>query len=261
MDIRIYQIDAFTPELFRGNPAAVCPLETWLPDDLMQKIAMENNLAETAFYVRTEDRFRIRWFTPAVEVDLCGHATLAASHVIFHYDLYPGSTIELDSRSGILTVRRDGALLILNFPADPVHEVDPPAGMIEALGARPIEVYRGKTDYLAVFGSQKEIEAMAPDFRKLAGIEARGVIVTALGTESDFVSRFFGPRVGIDEDPVTGSAHTTLAPFWAGRLGKNELKAIQLSKRRGWLTVRSAGDRVEIAGKAQVYLEGYISVS
>jgi len=261
MTLRLYQIDAFTPELFRGNPAGVCPLETWLSDDLMQKIAMENNLAETAFYVRTGDRYRIRWFTPAVEVDLCGHATLAAAHVIFNFDHYSGEAIELDSRSGLLRVRREGDLLTLDFPADPYRPVDPPAGLAAALGAPPREVYRGKTDYLAVYGSQAEIEAMKPDFGRLARIEARGVIVTAPGSEADFVSRFFAPQVGIDEDPVTGSAHTTLTPYWAGRLGKTEMNAIQLSKRRGWLRLRLNGDRVEIAGRARAYLEGRIQIN
>jgi len=260
MTLRLYQVDAFTPELFRGNPAGVCPLESWLPDPLMQNIAMENNLAETAFYVRTGDRFRIRWFTPAVEVDLCGHATLAAAFVIFHYDRFPGTAIELDSRSGVLRVRRDGDFLTLDFPVDPLRPTAPPDGMAEALGARPLEVYKGKTDFLAVFGSQVEIEEMRPDFGKLAGIEARGVIVTAPGKDVDFVSRFFGPQVGINEDPVTGSAHTSLTPYWSVRLGKTEMSAVQLSQRRGWLKVRLNGDRVEISGRARAYMEGRIEV-
>jgi len=258
---RLFQIDAFTSELFRGNPAGVCPLETWPSDDLMQKIAMENNLAETAFYVRAGDRFRIRWFTPAVEVDLCGHATLAAAYVIFHFDRYPGTEIKFDSRSGVLRVRRDGDLLTLDFPVDPIRPVAEPIGLSEALGARPRETYLGKTDYLAVFETQAEIEAMKPDFRKLAGVEARGVIVTAPGGEVDFVSRFFGPRVGIDEDPVTGSAHTSLTPYWAAKLGKMEMRALQLSKRGGHLRVRLNGDRVEISGQARAYLQGRIEVT
>ena len=261
MTLRLYQVDAFTSELFHGNPAGVCPLETWLPDDLMQKIAMENNLAETAFYVRTGDRFRIRWFTPAVEVDLCGHATLAAAYVIFHYDRYPGGEIELDSRSGVLRVRRAGDFLTLDFPADSLRPVVDPAGLSEALGAQPLEILRGKTDYLAVFETQAEIEAMKPDFRKLAEVEARGVIVTARGNDVDFVSRFFGPQVGIDEDPVTGSAHTSLAPYWAAKLGIAEMDALQLSRRGGRLRVRLNGDRVEISGQARAYLEGRIEVA
>jgi len=261
MTLRLYQVDAFTPELFRGNPAGVCPLETWLRDDLMQKIAMENNLAETAFFVRTGDRFRIRWFTPAVEVDLCGHATLAAAHVLFHHDHFAGDVIEFDSRSGVLRVREEGGLLTLDFPADTLRQADEPPELADALGARPREVFRGKTDVLAVFENQADIEAMNPDFRKLAGIQGRGVIVTAPGNEVDFVSRFFAPQVGIDEDPVTGSAHTSLTPYWAGRLGKNDMEAIQLSKRRGWLRVLLRGDRVEISGRARTYLEGRIDVA
>ena len=260
MSLRFYQVDAFTSEVFQGNPAGVCPLESWLPDGLMQNIAMENNLAETAFYVPTGDRFGIRWFTPAVEVDLCGHATLAAAYVIFRYDRYPGNEIALDSRSGILRVRRDGDLLTLDFPVDTLRPAAEPAGLSEALGARPREIFRGKTDCLAVFGTQAEIEAMRPDFGKLGRVEARGVIVTARGTEVDFISRFFGPQVGIDEDPVTGSAHTSLAPYWAEKLGKTEMEAAQLSRRGGRLKVRLRGDRVDISGRARAYLEGRIKM-
>ncbi|HNQ81829.1 MAG TPA: PhzF family phenazine biosynthesis protein [Candidatus Aminicenantes bacterium] len=260
MSLLFYQVDAFTSEVFQGNPAGVCPLESWLPDGLMQNIAMENNLAETAFYVPTGDRFGIRWFTPAVEVDLCGHATLAAAYVIFRYDRYPENEIALDSRSGILRVRRDGDLLTLDFPVDTLRPAAEPAGLSEALGARPREIFRGKTDCLAVFGTQAEIEAMRPDFGKLGRVEARGVIVTARGTEVDFISRFFGPQVGIDEDPVTGSAHTSLAPYWAEKLGKTEMEAVQLSRRGGRLKVRLRGDRVDISGRARAYLEGRIKM-
>ncbi|HPH44110.1 MAG TPA: PhzF family phenazine biosynthesis protein [Candidatus Aminicenantes bacterium] len=260
MSLLFYQVDAFTSEVFQGNPAGVCPLESWLPDGLMQNIAMENNLAETAFYVPTGDRFGIRWFTPAVEVDLCGHATLAAAYVIFRYDRYPENEIALDSRSGILRVRRDGDLLTLDFPVDTLRPAAEPAGLSEALGARPREIFRGKTDCLAVFGTQAEIEAMRPDFGKLGRVEARGVIVTARGTEVDFISRFFGPQVGIDEDPVTGSAHTSLAPYWAEKLGKTEMEAVQLSRRGGRLKVRLRGDRVDISGRARAYLEGRIEM-
>ncbi|MDD8011720.1 MAG: PhzF family phenazine biosynthesis protein [Acidobacteriota bacterium] len=260
MSLRFYQVDAFTSEVFQGNPAGVCPLESWLPDGLMQNIAMENNLAETAFYVPTGDRFGIRWFTPAVEVDLCGHATLAAAYVIFRYDRYPENEIALDSRSGILRVRRNGDLLTLDFPVDTLRPAAEPAGLSEALGARPREIFRGKTDCLAVFGTQAEIEAMRPDFGKLGRVEARGVIVTARGTEVDFISRFFGPQVGIDEDPVTGSAHTSLAPYWAEKLGKTEMEAVQLSRRGGRLKVRLRGDRVDISGRARAYLEGRIEM-
>lgn len=255
---RLYQVDAFADQLFEGNPAGVCPLDDWLPDKLMQKVAMENNQAETAFYVRRGDRFAIRWFTPAVEVDLCGHATLAAGYVIFNKDGYSGPRIELESRSGILTVRRDGDLLTLDFPADPPRPAEIPEELVRALGSRPTAALKGKTDYLLVFESQKDIESMAPDFGLLGRVPVRGVIVTAPGRDADFVSRFFAPQVGIPEDPVTGSAHTTLTPYWADRLGRTALTAIQLSKRRGRLWCRLAGNRVEISGRARIYMEGRI---
>ena len=260
MKLRYHQIDAFTDELFHGNPAGVCPLAEWLPAETMQKMAMENNQAETAFYVRGPERFHIRWFTPAVEVDLCGHATLAAAYVIFHIDRFAGSRIELDSRSGVLMVRRDGDRLTLDFPADPPAETDPPRELIGALGAAPREAYKGKTDYLLVYGSQRDNEGMAPDFGRLAKTPARGVIVTGPGDTVDFVSRFFAPQVGINEDPVTGSAHTTLTPYWAERLGKTEMNARQLSKRGGTLHCRLAGSRVEISGQARAYLQGTIEI-
>jgi PhzF family phenazine biosynthesis protein len=260
MDIPIYQIDAFAETLFTGNPAAVCPLRNWLPDDAMQKIAAENNLAETAFYAPEGAAYRIRWFTPAVEVDLCGHATLAAAHVAFAFEGHQGTVIEFASRSGTLRVRKDGGRLVLDFPADPPTQVPSPGGLAEALGRAPAEVWKGRSDYLLVYPAQADVAGMAPDFRRLGAVEARGIIVTAPGEGVDFVSRFFGPRVGIDEDPVTGSAHTTLTPYWARRLGKGDLSAMQLSRRRGWLRCRLAGDRVEIAGKAVPYLRGTITV-
>jgi PhzF family phenazine biosynthesis protein len=260
MKIKIFQVDAFTDALFHGNPAAVCPLEAWLPAEKMQLIAMENNLSETAFYVKGKERYEIRWFTPAVEVDLCGHATLATAYVIFNLDGYQGRLIEFDSRSGLLTVKKEGDFLTLNFPADRVAKADVPEGLLRALGAQSLEAYKGRTDYLLVFGSQKDIEEMKPDFGLLGKVPARGIIVTAKGSDVDFVSRFFAPRVGVAEDPVTGSAHTLLTPFWAGKLGKQELTARQLSRRRGWLKCRLAGDRVEISGQARAYLSGQIEV-
>lgn len=260
MKLRYYQVDAFTDRLFGGNPAGVCPLSDWLPAETMQKIAMENNQAETAFYVRGESRHAIRWFTPAVEVDLCGHATLAASHVIFNIEGFTGPRIEFDSRSGLLTVRRDGERLTLDFPADEYAPVVAPEPLVQGLRTVPIEAYKGKTDYMLVFDSAETVAAMKPDFGQLARVPARGVIVTARGRETDFVSRFFAPQVGIDEDPVTGSAHTTLTPFWAGKLGRTELTAAQLSRRGGRLWCKLVGGRVEISGQARAYLSGEIEI-
>ncbi|MBM3791142.1 MAG: PhzF family phenazine biosynthesis protein [Acidobacteria bacterium] len=260
MKLRMYQVDAFTDELFHGNPAAVCPLRQWLTEGQMQSIAAENNLSETAFFVPKVDKYEIRWFTPAVEVDLCGHATLASGYVLFHLEEYAGQVVEFDSRSGVLAVRRNGDLLTLDFPADPPARVEAPDELLRGLGVRPAEAWRGKSDYMLVFGSQKEIEEMSPDFGLLARVAARGIIVTAEGDDVDFVSRFFGPQSGVNEDPVTGSAHTTLTPYWSARLGKQELRAVQLSRRRGWLQCRMAGNRVEISGQARAYLEGWIEV-
>lgn len=260
MNIRIFQIDAFSDKLFHGNPAAVCPLTEWLPDDLMQQIAMENNLAETAFFVKEHDRYHIRWFTPAVEVDLCGHATLATAFVIFHFEHYPNLVITFNSRSGLLTVTKNGDRLTLNFPTDRLKKVVAPVELVFGIGLPPVECYQGKSDYMLVYGTPEEIEGIRPDMERIAEVPARGIIVTAPGREVDFVSRFFAPQSGVPEDPVTGSAHTTLAPYWAARLGKNELTAMQLSKRRGWLSCRLAGDRVEISGNARAYLTGQIAI-
>jgi PhzF family phenazine biosynthesis protein len=246
LQIPIYQVDAFTDRLFHGNPAAVCPLEDWLPDTLMQRIASENNLAETAFYVRRGGRFAIRWFTPLVEVDLCGHATLATAYVIFQVAGYGAPLVEFDSRSGQLRVTRSGDMLTLDFPCDPAVRTDPREDLATALGSWPLEFHKGKTDYLLLYSSQEEIEAMQPDFHSLAQVPAQGIIVTAKGRDVDFVSRFFAPQVGISEDPATGSSHTTLTPFWAQRLGRVELSAMQLSPRQGWMKCRLGGNRVHI---------------
>lgn len=279
MSIRIYQLDAFTDQLFAGNPAAVCPLSEWLPDDTMQRIAAENNLAETAFYVRSEsaNQFHIRWFTPTVEVDLCGHATLATAHVIFFLEDSGVTTdkITFDSRSGPLSVcrdHRDGTdWLILDFPADIAHKANlqPPALLaslaMSGAGSKPTEILKGKTDYMVVYQTQADIEALDPDFREMVTVPARGIVVTAPGTDCDFVSRFFGPQSGIDEDPVTGSAHTTLVPYWAEKLGKTELIARQISSRGGYLqcklnTTNPDETRVDIAGQVRLYLTGEIFV-
>ncbi len=267
--MRLYQLDAFTDRLFAGNPAAVCPLTEWLPDETMQQIAGENNLAETAFYVRDADtnRYHIRWFTPAVEVDLCGHATLATAYVIFNLESFAGDANQIffDSRSGELTVcREDNGWLVLDFPADTFQKaiVLPPA-LQASFGQKPLEIYKGKTDYMLVYATQEDIENLDPNFRELSGIPARGVIACAPGNEDDvdFVSRFFAPQSGIDEDPVTGSAHTTLIPYWAERLGKTELIARQISKRGGYLRCKlNANNRVDIAGQVKLYLTGEIRV-
>jgi PhzF family phenazine biosynthesis protein len=258
MKLKLYQVDAFAEKLFMGNPAAVCPLEKWLPDDLMQKIAMENNLAETAFFVWEKYRYHIRWFTPLTEVDLCGHATLATSHVIFNILNYKKDTIHFTSRSGDLFVRKENDFLILNFPADKISTVEIPSVLIEGLGIAPVEAYKGISDYLLVYKNQEQIEKLNPDFKVLAQTGTRGFIVTSKGRDCDFVSRFFGPGVGVDEDPVTGSAHTTLIPYWQKVFEKNEMTAMQLSKRKGYLKCKFLGERVEIGGKAKTYLIGEI---
>ena len=260
MQIPLYHVDAFADTLFTGNPAAVCPLDEWLPDKIMQQIAFENNLAETAFFVRNADGFDIRWFTPLVEVDLCGHATLASAHVIFNHLGWDNSTIDLKSRSGKLVVTREGKMIILNFPADIIKPSDPPELLLKSLNIVPLESYSGKTDFMLVLASQKEVELLDPDFELMKKSGGRGVIVTAKGETVDFVSRFFGPQVGVNEDPVTGSAHTTLTPYWSEKLGKKELTALQLSKRKGRLWCKDLGERTEIAGKAVTYMIGSIMI-
>lgn len=261
MKIKIFQIDAFADQLFTGNPAAVCLLESWIEDSLMQSIAAENNLAETAFVVPNGTEFEIRWFTPEVEVDLCGHATLAAGFTLMNHGGIEQREIRFRSPiSGRLSVRAEGERYILNFPADTLSPMEPAKALIEAVGMRPAFSLQGKSDALLVFDTEAKIKTMAPDFRGLMDVDHRGVIVTAPGDECDFVSRFFAPQVGIDEDPVTGSAHTTLTPYWSNRLGKDELVARQLSRRGGNLVCRQLGDRVEIGGTAITYLIGEIVI-
>jgi predicted PhzF superfamily epimerase YddE/YHI9 len=254
----IYQIDAFADAPFRGNPAAVCPLEDWLPDGLLQAIAEENNLSETAFYVGCKAGYSLRWFTPTKEVDLCGHATLAAAHVVFGQN-HELTRITFQSRSGPLHVSRDADRLTLDFPAHDGICCEIPDILTKALGCRPLECYRSM-DYMAVFGTESDIVGLTPDFRFLKTLDLRGVIVTAPGSDDDFVSRFFAPNYGIDEDPVTGSAHCMLAPYWARRLGKTTLSARQLSKRTGTLQCRVAGDRIFISGRTVQFMEGTISL-
>ena len=261
VQIPIYQIDAFSESIFSGNPAAVCPLDNWPDDKMLQNIASENNLSETAFLVRKKDAIEIRWFTPVTEVELCGHATLASAHALFYHLNYPGETIHFQSKySGQLTVTKKGTLLELNFPVDQPEPSLPPDGLIGAIGKKPLEIWKGKKDYLLYYGSQEDVEEIKPDFAALKAVHARGIIVTAAGYECDFVSRFFAPAVGINEDPVTGSAHTTLTPFWAHRLNQLTLDAVQLSRRGGYLHCQLAGNRVLISGKANTYLIGEIFI-
>jgi PhzF family phenazine biosynthesis protein len=259
MKLPIYQIDAFAERPFEGNPAAVCPLENWLPDDLLQSIAEENNLAETAFYVGRDGGYELRWFTPTKEVELCGHATLAAAHVLFESDESAKSRVTFKSRSGPLHVLREGDLLTLDFPAQPAVRCEVPSHLADGLGTMPQECYRAM-DYMAVFESEDVIRSLAPDFRRLQSLDLRGVIVTSAGKTSDFVSRFFAPNYGIDEDPVTGSAYCTLAPYWEERLGKSIMTAQQLSKRTGKLRCRVEGGRVFISGRTVCYLQGTIQI-
>jgi PhzF family phenazine biosynthesis protein len=260
MKLQIYQADAFSDSLFKGNPAAVVPLTEWLSDETMQQIAMENNLSETAFFIPEGDHFHIRWFTPMTEVDLCGHATLASAHILFNELAFKGEQIEFKSKSGLLKVTKSADKLQLDFPADPVSLVDNIPEIGNALGASPMAIYKGKTKHLLLFDKEETIRNMKPNFHLLKQTDARGIIVTAKGTTVDFVSRFFAPKVGIDEDPVTGSAHTLLVPFWANRLNKTEMKALQLSARGGQLWCTLSGDRVLIAGKAVTYLRGEIEI-
>lgn len=259
MKIPLYQIDAFTGRVFAGNPAAVCPLDSWCDDALLQSIAMENNLSETAFFVAEGEGYRIRWFTPASEVDLCGHATLASAHVLFFLLGCSGDRIRFQSRSGELNVRRAGGLLELDFPSQVPVPCEVPDNLTEGLGRLPVEVLLSE-DYFATYSSEEDILALEPDMTLLKRLGARGVIATAPGKEADFVSRFFAPKLGIDEDPVTGSAHCALTPYWSRRLGKRELSARQLSRRGGELFCTDRGERVSIAGRAVQYMEGYIDV-
>ncbi|MEO6914342.1 MAG: PhzF family phenazine biosynthesis protein [Chitinophagaceae bacterium] len=262
MKIDIYQVDAFTDKPFHGNPAAVCPLQEWLPDELMQQIALENNLSETAFFVPEGDGYRIRWFTPTIEVDLCGHATLASAHVLYSFLDYQKERINFESKGGILTVSKAGRdLYALDFPRNNAIMIpDPPRNILDGLNLRQAEVHKGRLDYMVVLNTQEEIERLKPDFSLLAESPARGVVVTAPGNDSDFVSRCFYPQTGVNEDPVTGSAHTMSAPYWAKKLGKNKLSAIQLSARRGFLECQVTELRVIMTGSAVTFLKGEITV-
>ena len=262
MKLSMYQVDAFTDRLFAGNPAAVVLCESELPAETMQSIAAENNLSETAFVVLTGNEHQIRWFTPTVEVDLCGHATLAAAHVIFNHLKFFGNTVSFSSKSGPLHVRQDGKILYLDFPADSITAAESLEPLISGLGVTPSELYRGRDDFLAIFDDEDTIASLNPDMSLIYKVPARGVIVSSIGHKVlvDFVSRFFAPQSGVPEDPVTGSAHTTLIPYWSKRLAKQHLQAKQISKRGGDLVCRNLGLRVEIGGQAATYLVGEISL-
>jgi PhzF family phenazine biosynthesis protein len=259
-NIPIYQVDAFTDQPYRGNPAAICPLQEWLPENTMQLIAKENNLAETAFIVPFEDAFQIRWFTPSVEVDLCGHATLAAAFVFFTELGHQGSQIRFFSKSGWLSVTKElKGEFTLNFPADMPEPVEnPPQAVFSGLNIQPTKVYKGKFDFLVELDNEDLVRNLAPDFKLISTIGGRGIIVTSKGKESDFVSRCFFPQSGIDEDPVTGSAHCLLTRYWNMKTGKSEFSAIQLSERKGWLNCSLKGDRVLMSGHAVLFLKGEI---
>jgi len=259
----IYKVDSFTEKPFAGNPAGVCILpgprdETW-----MQNVAREMNLSETAFLYRGKDGYELRWFTPAAEVELCGHATLASAHILWETgDLAPKAEARFQTKSGLLTAARRGGQIELDFPAKPEETAEAPDGLIEALGVEPLHIGRNAFDYLVEVESQEIVRDAAPDFARLKKIRARGVMITAVASSAgfDFVSRFFAPAVGIDEDPVTGSAHCCLGPYWGAKLGKTEMKAYQASARGGIVRVRLAGDRVLLGGHAVTILRGELAV-
>ncbi len=260
--LSIYQVDAFAEYPFSGNPAAIVVLDNWLSDDLMQKIAAENNLSETAFIIQHNEYFEIRWFTPTVEVDLCGHATLASAFVIFSLLKWRKDSIIFKSLfSGDLMVEKKAEHFILDFPKDEYQKVELPDILLKGIGLKPVECYKGKKDYMLIYDSQNDIEAISPDFNLVSKIDGRGVIISSEGKEYDFVSRFFAPQCGINEDPVTGSAHTTLIPYWADRLNKSKLIAKQLSFRSGIIYCENNSLRVKIGGKAKLFLTGEIHIN
>lgn len=259
MKIPFYQVDAFAGRVFSGNPAGVCLLEGWLEDKVLQSIAAENNLPETAFLVPTENDYELRWFTPKVEIDLCGHATLASGFVVMNYLRKNIASVDFQTKSGKLSVERKDELFVLDFPSHKPMVCKSPAQLSAILGQQPVETLCSR-DLMAVFGSEKQIRNMKPDFEAIKELDYFAVIVTAPGDRSDFVSRFFAPSAGILEDPVTGSSHCTLMPYWSKRLGKKKLHALQLSARGGELFCEDRGDRVFIGGRAVLYLEGTIQV-
>ncbi len=259
MKIPLYQIDAFTDGVFKGNPAAVCPLKEWLDKDTMLSIAAENNLSETAFFVKKDNVYELKWFTPKIEIDLCGHATLATAYVIFNYLKPDLNIVKFMTNSGELIVTRNENILIMNFPSSKPESVKTPEKLIKGLKATPIETLKSR-DYLAIFSSEDVIRSIKPDFEILKELDCLGIIISAGGDDSDFVSRFFAPSAGTNEDPVTGSAHTTLTPYWSKKLGKETLHAFQISGRQGEIFCKDLGDRVEISGQAITYLIGEIEI-
>jgi predicted PhzF superfamily epimerase YddE/YHI9 len=259
MQIPIFQVDAFSSSVFSGNPAAVCPLQEWLPDPTLQAIAAENNLAETAFFVPANGGYRLRWFTPACEVDLCGHATLASAYVLFTELEEKGPTVRFATQSGELTVERRGELLVMDFPSRPPAKQIPDPAVIAAVGGKPVETLASR-DYLLVYAAASEVKALSPDMQALKKLDRFGFIATARGEDCDFVSRFFAPAQGIPEDPATGSSHCTLIPYWAEKLSKTDLHARQISPRGGEFFCGLRGERVEIRGRAALFLRGQISL-
>ncbi len=261
MQLQIFQVDAFTDKTFGGNPAAVCPLEFWLPDSLLQKIALENSVAETAFFISSNDGYEIRWFTPEIEMDLCGHATLASAHVIVKHLQPQISAIKFYSKSGVLTVAVENELLTMDFPSRTPIKTDLPQIILDAIQVVPVEVLKSR-DYVLVFETEEVIRRIQPDRELLnqINIDPGGIVVTAKGNKVDFVSRFFTPQASIFEDPVTGSAHCSLIPYWSKRLEKKSMVALQLSSRIGQIQCRDLGERVLISGNAVTYLEGKITV-
>lgn len=257
--IPYFEVDAFANQLFRGNPAGICPLEKWLDDALMQDIAAENNLAETAFYVPRGEDYELRWFSPAIEIDLCGHATLASAFILFLELGFRGDAVHFHTKSGRLTVSRKDDVLTLDFPSRPPGPCTVPDALVKGLGERPVEILKAR-DYFCIFASAEDVRGLRPDFGALGTLDEK-VIVTAPGADCDFVSRFFAPTAGVNEDPATGSSHCTLIPYWSKRLGKKKLFGRQLSKRGGEFFCEDAGERVGIGGNAMLYSRGEIEIN
>lgn len=259
MKIPIYQVDAFTNKLFKGNPAAICVLDSWIDDELMQKIAKENNLSETAFFTKNGAKYDLRWFTPVREVSLCGHATLASAFIIFNFIEKDITEIEFNTKSGILTVSKAGDMISMIFPSRELVECEVPECLVKGLGKMPVKVLKTRS-YLAVFEKEEDIRNLNLNMEELKKLDLSGVIVTAKGNEADFVSRYFAPGIGLNEDPVTGSAHCTLVPYWKKILNKTQFTAYQLSERSGILYCTDMGDNVKISGEAVLFSEGFINI-